>query len=100
MRRFPEAYATIFSAFTRPFMLLLFADVFRGVSLGFRNKQAQTMAPIVGLCLFAASLVATFWLESTANGLWESRSMNGENSPVGYSTSWDSPILLGFMTVA
>ncbi|MGE0435090.1 MAG: cytochrome d ubiquinol oxidase subunit II [Planctomycetota bacterium] len=36
---FPEAYATAFSGFYLPFMLLLFALIFRGVSMEFRSKQ-------------------------------------------------------------
>jgi cytochrome d ubiquinol oxidase subunit II len=35
---FPEAYATVFSGFYTAFMLLLFALVFRAVSLEFRSK--------------------------------------------------------------
>lgn len=35
---FPEAYATVFSAFYVPFMALLFALIFRAVSLEFRGK--------------------------------------------------------------
>ena len=38
---FPEAYATIFSAFYTAFMLLLFCLIFRGVSLEFRSKVAD-----------------------------------------------------------
>ncbi|MCW8133291.1 MAG: cytochrome d ubiquinol oxidase subunit II [Planctomycetota bacterium] len=36
---FPEAYATAFSGFYLPFMLLLFALIFRGVSMEFRSKH-------------------------------------------------------------
>lgn len=36
---FPNAYASIFSAFYLPFMLLLFALIFRAVSLEFRSKR-------------------------------------------------------------
>lgn len=36
---FPNAYASIFSAFYIPFMLLLFALIFRAVSLEFRSKR-------------------------------------------------------------
>jgi cytochrome d ubiquinol oxidase subunit II len=36
---FPEAYATAFSGFYLPFMLLLFALIFRAVSLEFRSKS-------------------------------------------------------------
>ena len=35
---FPEAYATVFSGFYTAFMLLLFALIFRAVSLEFRSK--------------------------------------------------------------
>jgi cytochrome d ubiquinol oxidase subunit II len=35
---FPEAYATVFSAFYLPFMLLLFALILRAVSIEFRGK--------------------------------------------------------------
>jgi cytochrome d ubiquinol oxidase subunit II len=37
---FPEAYATIFSGFYLAFVLLLFALIFRAVSLEFRGKMA------------------------------------------------------------
>ncbi|MBX9689755.1 MAG: cytochrome d ubiquinol oxidase subunit II [Candidatus Obscuribacterales bacterium] len=36
---FPNAYAAAFSGFYLPFMILLSALIFRGVSLEFRNKQ-------------------------------------------------------------
>jgi len=36
---FPEAYATVFSAFYTAFMALLFALIFRAVSLEFRSKM-------------------------------------------------------------
>lgn len=36
---FPEVYATAFSAFYLPFMFLLFALIFRAVSIEFRSKE-------------------------------------------------------------
>ncbi len=36
---FPEVYATAFSGFYLPFMLLLFALIFRAVSIEFRSKE-------------------------------------------------------------
>lgn len=36
---FPHAYATVFSGFYTPLMLLLFALIFRAVSMEFRSKQ-------------------------------------------------------------
>lgn len=38
---FPNAYATAFSAFYLPFMVLLFALIFRAVSMEFRSKQGH-----------------------------------------------------------
>ncbi len=38
---FPEAYASIFSTFYLPFVLLLFALIFRAVSLEFRSKRTS-----------------------------------------------------------
>lgn len=38
---FPNAYASIFSAFYLPFVLLLFALIFRAVSLEFRSKRSD-----------------------------------------------------------
>jgi cytochrome d ubiquinol oxidase subunit II len=38
---FPEAYATVFSGFYTAFMLLLFALIFRAVSMEFRSKVAS-----------------------------------------------------------
>jgi cytochrome d ubiquinol oxidase subunit II len=39
---FPNAYATVFSGFYLPFMLLLFALIFRAVAIEFRSKRAST----------------------------------------------------------
>ena len=38
---FPEAYATVFSGFYLPFMALLFALIFRAVSIEFRSKMTS-----------------------------------------------------------
>ncbi len=40
---FPNAYATAFSAFYTPFMFLLFALIFRAVSMEFRSKQPHRL---------------------------------------------------------
>lgn len=58
---FPEAYATLFSAFYLPFMALVFALIFRAVSIEFRSKHDSRMwrgAWDFGFC--AASALATF----------------------------------------
>jgi len=57
---FPEAYATVFSGFYLAFMLVLFALIFRAISIEFRGKRtsrAWRTAFDVGFC--GSSLLAT-----------------------------------------
>ena len=57
---FPEAYATIFSGFYLPFMLLLMALIFRAVSLEFRGKIASpAWRRVWDGGFFGSSLLAT-----------------------------------------
>ena len=57
---FPEAYATIFSGFYTAFMLLLFALIFRAVSLEFRGKvHSRRWRRLWDHGFFGGSLVAT-----------------------------------------
>jgi cytochrome d ubiquinol oxidase subunit II len=56
---FPEAYATIFSGFYAAFMVLLFALIFRAVSIEFRSKvQSPCWRRAWDFGFFASSLVA------------------------------------------
>jgi cytochrome d ubiquinol oxidase subunit II len=58
---FPEAYATAFSGFYIPFMVLLFALIFRAVSMEFRSKsESRRWRRIWDGSFFAASTLATF----------------------------------------
>jgi cytochrome d ubiquinol oxidase subunit II len=58
---FPEAYATIFSAFYPWFMLLLFALIFRATSIEFRSKvRSPAWRHAWDLGFFGGSLLATF----------------------------------------
>lgn len=58
---FPHAYATAFSGFYLPFMLLLFALIFRAVSIEFRGKQPWGWWRTAWDVAFsAASYLATF----------------------------------------
>jgi cytochrome d ubiquinol oxidase subunit II len=57
---FPEAYATIFSGFYIAFMLLLFALIFRAVSIEFRSKmQSIVWRRAWDIGFFASSVLAT-----------------------------------------
>jgi len=58
---FPRAYAAVFSAFYLPFMLLLFALIFRAVSMEFRSKhEGVVWRRCWDGAFFAASTLATF----------------------------------------
>lgn len=69
---FPEAYATIFSGFYLAFMLLLFALIFRAVSLEFRNKvEASGWRTMWDWAFFGSSLVATLLFGvAIGNAMW------------------------------
>src|SRR6185312_13188831 len=58
---FPDAYATAFSGFYLPFMLLLCCLIFRAVSIEFRSKyHAAWWSSCWDFAFFAASLLSTF----------------------------------------
>ncbi len=58
---FPVAYATVFSAFYMPFMLLLTALIFRAVSLEFRSKvRSRIWRGLWDRGFFASSLLVAF----------------------------------------
>ncbi|HQU34827.1 MAG TPA: cytochrome d ubiquinol oxidase subunit II, partial [Thermoanaerobaculaceae bacterium] len=58
---FPRAYAAAFSAFYLPFMLLLFALIFRAVSIEFRSKrESAAWRRFWDGAFFTASALATF----------------------------------------
>jgi cytochrome d ubiquinol oxidase subunit II len=58
---FPQAYATVFSAFYIAFMLVLFALILRAVSLEFRNKiHSPAWRRLWDGAFFGSSLLATF----------------------------------------
>ena len=58
---FPEIYATVFSGLYLPFMLLLFALIFRAVAIEFRSKRPNRWwRQIWDVSFWAGSLVASF----------------------------------------
>ncbi len=57
---FPEAYATVFSGFYNAFMLILFALIFRAVSIEFRSKrQSPAWRSVFDYVFFLSSLLAS-----------------------------------------
>jgi cytochrome d ubiquinol oxidase subunit II len=69
---FPEAYATIFSGFYIAFMLLLFALIFRAVSLEFRSKmESRAWRRLWDWAFFGSSLLATLLFGvAIGNAMW------------------------------
>lgn len=65
---FPEAYATVFSGFYLPFMLLLCAIIFRAVSLEFRSKSPRRGWRLAWDVGFAASSTTAALLFGVAVG--------------------------------
>lgn len=58
---FPEVYATVFSGFYLPFVLLLVALIFRAVAIEFRSKQAMGWwRAMWDASFFGGSLVSAF----------------------------------------
>jgi cytochrome bd ubiquinol oxidase subunit II len=58
---FPEVYATVFSGFYTPFMALLFALIFRAVSMEFRSKRNEAAwRRFWDYSFFGGSTLATF----------------------------------------
>lgn len=100
---FPHAYATVFSGFYLPFMCLLFALIFRAVSMEFRSKhESPRWRSFWDRAFFAASTTATFLF-----GVAVGNSIKGV--PIGpdmeYAGSFFDllgpyPILVGLFAVA
>lgn len=100
---FPEAYATIFSGFYIAFMMVLFALIFRAVSLEFRGKVRSRLwrsAWDYAFCgsSFLASLVFGIGVGAAMNGI----PLNERGIFIG--SFWDEvgfyPLLVGVLTVA
>ena len=100
---FPHAYATAFSAFYLPFMALLFALIFRAVSIEFRSKhEARAWRASWDVAFWAASMLATFLF-----GVAVGASMRG--LPIGPDREFQGtvldliqpyPLLVGLLAVA
>ncbi|MCX7868855.1 MAG: cytochrome d ubiquinol oxidase subunit II, partial [Terrimicrobiaceae bacterium] len=65
---FPEVYATVFSGFYIPFMLLLVALIFRAVAIEFRSKEAWPWWRGMWDVAFAAASVLAAFLIGVAMG--------------------------------
>ncbi|MGD8454125.1 MAG: cytochrome d ubiquinol oxidase subunit II [Phycisphaerae bacterium] len=100
---FPHVYATAFSAFYLPFMLLLCALIFRAVSMEFRSKrESPVWRSFFDYCFFGASTLATFLFGVAVGnamlGIPVGEDMEFAGTLLGLVTPY--PILVGIMAVA
>lgn len=100
---FPEAYASIFSGFYLAFMLLLFALIFRAVSIEFRSKSESMLWRTIwdyGFCF--GSLLATFIFGIGVGNILRGIPLDEQgNFTVGLLWQLHAyPVLVGFLAVA
>ncbi len=99
---FPYAYATVFSAFYVAFMLLLFALIFRAVSLEFRSKtENPAWRRVWDFGFFASSFLAAFLFGVAGGNLMLGLPMNQQLTV--HQTLLEQlspyPIVIGALTV-
>jgi cytochrome d ubiquinol oxidase subunit II len=100
---FPNAYATVFSGFYTAFMILLFALIFRAVSIEFRSKRdSQAWKRFWDCSFFGASLLATFLFGVAAGNALIGIPVNAAGTFTGsfFDLIRPYPILIGLLTVA
>jgi len=100
---FPNAYATVFSGFYTAFMLLLFALIFRAVSLEFRSKlESPAWRRFWDWGFFGGSFLATLLFGVATGNAVAGMPLDAEgNVTVGVLAQLNPyGILVGLMTVA
>lgn len=100
---FPDAYAAAFSGFYLPFMLLLFALIFRAVSMEFRSKQEWKLwRAFWDGSFFVASTVATFLFGVAVGNSIQGLPINAnkEISATTLDLLQPYPLLIGVFAVA
>jgi cytochrome bd ubiquinol oxidase subunit II len=100
---FPNAYATVFSGFYVAFMALLFALIFRAVSIEFRSKQDwRSWRHFLDISFSGSSALAAFLFGVAAGNALQGIAVDSRGVYVG--TFLDLlkpyPILVGLLTVA
>jgi cytochrome bd ubiquinol oxidase subunit II len=100
---FPNAYASIFSGFYTAFMLLLFALIFRAVSMEFRGKRdSQAWRRFWDYSFFGSSLLATFLFGVAAGNALIGMPVDAKGVFTGsfFDLVRPFPILIGLLTVS
>lgn len=100
---FPEAYATVFSGFYLVLMVLLFALIFRAISIEFRSKVASPhWRRIWDWGFFGASLLAAFLFGAAVGNAMLGIPLDGRGVFIGGLFDLLGPyqILVGLLSVA
>lgn len=100
---FPNAYASIFSAFYIPFVVLLFALIFRAVSLEFRSKRTSgAWRSFWDFLFFLGSTLAALLFGVAVGALMQGLNISELGDYQGTLLDMITPfsLLVGFFTVA
>jgi cytochrome d ubiquinol oxidase subunit II len=100
---FPNAYASIFSGFYVAFMMLLFALIFRAVSIEFRSKRdSQAWKRFWDASFCGASALATFLFGVAVGNALAGIPIdaNGDFAGSFFDLLKPYPILFGFLTLS
>ena len=100
---FPNAYASIFSGFYVAFMALLFALIFRAVSIEFRSKRdSQAWKRFWDISFCGASALATFLFGVAVGNALAGIPIDAHGEFVGsfFDLLKPYPILFGLLTVS
>jgi cytochrome d ubiquinol oxidase subunit II len=99
---FPEAYATVFSGFYVPFMLLLCCLIFRAVAIEFRSKEPWPWwRQMWDIAFSLGSILAAFLIGVTMGNIVRGIPLDADNEFAGTIWTLLNPysILLGCTTV-
>jgi cytochrome bd ubiquinol oxidase subunit II len=100
---FPNVYATLFSGFYVPFMMLLTALIFRAVSIEFRSKQTHAVwRHVWDTAFFIGSLVAALLFGVLVGNLALGLPLNAKHEYVGGFWNLLNPyaVIVGVTTIA
>lgn len=100
---FPNVYATLFSGFYLPFMMLLTALIFRAVSIEFRSKQTHAAwRHTWDICFFIGSLVAALLFGVLVGNLAWGIPLDSKHEYVGGFWNLLNPyaLMVGITTIA